>query len=99
MKKNEIYLLREYLLNQLCYYQNQERDLMDHIRYIHCDSLDLYELARAKDNTSLFIQVARDIMLLLHLAEDQEDFQMQYSDFCKQIIEAEKSRRKNRGVY
>lgn len=98
MKKNEINILREYLLSQITYYQNQERELLDHIRFLHCDSLDLYELARAKDNTTLFMQVARDIMILLHLAEDQEDFKLQYSDFVQGIIQEEFRRRKNRGV-
>lgn len=98
MKKNEVFILREYLLSQIQYYQNQERELLDHIRFTHCDSLDLYELARAKDNTTLFLQVARDIMLLLHLAEDQEDFRLQYSEFVQAIIDEEKRRRKNRGV-
>ncbi|MBO7693193.1 MAG: hypothetical protein J6T10_11245 [Methanobrevibacter sp.] len=99
MKKNEINILREYLLSQITYYHNQERELLDHIRFLHCDSLDLYELARAKDNTTLFMQVARDIMILLHLAEDQEDFKLQYSDFVQAVIAEESRRRKNRGVH
>lgn len=98
MKKSERDLLREYLLNQLAYYQNEERQLLDHIRFIKCDSLDLYELARAKDNYTLFLQVARDIMILLHLSEDNADFDLQYKDFVQAIIAEESRIRKNRGV-
>ena len=98
MKKNECILLREYLLHQLAFYQAEERNQLDHIRYTRCDSLDLYELARAKDNYNLFLQVARDLMVLLKLVEDKEDFDFQYADFLEALRLEELKRRKNRGL-
>lgn len=93
MKKNEISLIREYLFRQLARYEETERMELANIRCRESDAVDCFELARAKDNVLMFMQFAKDIMILLHIVEDNDDFNFSYNEFCEEL---RKERRGNR---
>lgn len=92
MKKNEVNLIIEYLFRQLHRYEEAEQYNLTNIRFRASDAVDCFELARAKDNLIMFKQFARDIMVLLHLAEDNSDFDLKYSDFVQAVREDQRRR-------
>ena len=86
MKNKEINLVREYLFNQLIKFEEAERLQLSYIRCRESDAVDCFELARAKDNVIMFTQFAKDIMLLLHIVEDNDDFTFNYNQFCEELL-------------
>ena len=93
MKIKEINLVREYLFNQLVRLEEAERLHLAEIRCKTSDPVQCYELGRAKDNLIMFNQFAKDIMILLHIVEDNDDFIFSYNEFCEELY---KERRGNR---
>ncbi|MBE6852736.1 MAG: hypothetical protein E7505_04595 [Ruminococcus sp.] len=92
MKQTEKSLIYEYLFSQLARFEDEERDHLVNIRFRKTDAVDCFELARAKDNYIMFLQFAKDIMTLLHLCEDDHDFNVKYEDYRLLIVERERSK-------
>ena len=86
MRKNEINLIREYLFHELARYEEVERIELANIKFRKTDSVDCFELGRAKDNLYMFSKFAKDIMILLHMVEDDEDFNISYKEFCTELV-------------
>ena len=81
-----INLIREYLFHELSRYEEVERMELTNIKYRRSDSVDCFELGRAKDNVFMFTKFAKDIMILLHMVESAEDFNISYKQFCEELV-------------
>lgn len=86
MKKNEYNLIYDYLFHDLARYEEAEAADLSKIRFCRSDAVDCFELARSKDNTYMFLKFAKDIMILLHMVEDNEDFDYKYAEFKEQLL-------------
>lgn len=72
MTRLEKDMILSYLSCQLSRYENEERQLLENIRFRRSDSVDCFELARAKDNRIMFLQFSKDVMNLLRLYDEAD---------------------------
>lgn len=73
MRTSERELLLSYLLKQLNRYENEEREMLNRIKYVKCDSLDCMELLIAKEKVVMFREFANNVMHILKIANREED--------------------------
>ena len=66
MRKNEINLIREYLFHELSRYEEVERMELTNIKYRRSDSVDCFELGRAKDNVFMFTKTRKCTLNFIH---------------------------------
>lgn len=65
-------MLMAYILRQLSDLEYEEKHLLQRVKYLRSDSLDLLELMIAKERLNMFRDFSSHIMQILHIYDKKE---------------------------
>lgn len=72
MNQKEREMLVSYLLNTLTFLEDDQEKLLQRVKYMRSDSLDLLELLLAKERLNMFRDFSSNVMHILHIFDNKE---------------------------